>query len=319
MKINKHRLGGLSVILLLSNLLYPQDNIAAAEEGLFTGSSKDIVAYIDVRINTITDVDGRPSLQTRREKYPVLYTDFGGRCEFFLKNPRQDITRGSRLTERVYFKDVTAIRAFKGVPVSSDQFGLNVYVGDKSYLVRKWSGMAALKDVRGGDCSNVRDEDLSYAWPVLYFKVITGNKTVQWLEADLTNIVEFGYDRRKGILLYENIMKNYTKQPALKEERGKSFQQLKAEAQERAERRAQEQKQLASDKDDDMVLQERAREFRANLTEGDASHCGLVIEVKSKVVKVQTTVGEYWLKREQLYPTGSKPCNFLNGVYQEPE
>jgi hypothetical protein len=310
----------ISILLLLANYIV-LENVNAADAGMaFTGSSKDVVAYVNVRLNTITGTDGSPRLQSRQEKYPVLYADFGGRCEFFLKNPRQDITRGSRLSERVYFKDVTAIRAFKGVSVGSEQFGLNVYVGNKSYPVRKWTGMAALrKDISGGDCSNISDENLSYAWPVLHFKVITGRKTVEWLEADLTNIVEFTYDRRKGRLLYETILKNYKKEPSLKEERSKSFQQLKAEAQERADRRTQEQKELSSNKPDAPLLVENVEAFRANLSEGDDSHCGLVIEVKSKVVKVQTVSGVHWLKRKQLYPAGSKPCNFLNGVYQEPE
>ncbi len=317
MNIISKQLGGFAILVLAHIAVLISTNAVAA--GVFTGTSKDIIAYLYVRVNTMTAVDGSPSLQSTVEKYPVLYADFGGRCEYFLKKTRQDITRGSRLSERVYFKDVTAIRAFKGVPVSSDRFGLNISVGNKTYQVRKWSGMAALsKDIRGGDCSNIRNEDVSYTWPVLHFKVISRYRTVQWIEADLTNIVEFAYDRRRGRKLYEAIAKDDKKESTLKQERSKSFQQLKAEAQERAERRAQEQKQPGADMSVELLSDELINEFRASLAEGDDSHCGLIIEVRNKVVKVQTASGEYWLKRKQLYPADSRPCNFVGGIYQEP-
>jgi len=58
--------------------------------------------------------------------------------------------------------------------------------------------------------------------------------------------------------------------------------------------------------------------FRRNVNAGDDSHCGLVIEVKRPLVKIQTMVGEHWLKIVQTYPAGMASCNFINGVYQDP-
>lgn len=57
--------------------------------------------------------------------------------------------------------------------------------------------------------------------------------------------------------------------------------------------------------------------FRPTLKVGDETHCGLVIEVKKPIIKVQTMAGEKWLKINQIYRAGSAPCNFVNGVYQE--
>ena len=58
--------------------------------------------------------------------------------------------------------------------------------------------------------------------------------------------------------------------------------------------------------------------FRAELSEGQDSHCGLIVEVKDKIVNVQTMAGLMFIKRDQLYPVGSAPCKFYNNVYQPP-
>ena len=60
------------------------------------------------------------------------------------------------------------------------------------------------------------------------------------------------------------------------------------------------------------------RDFRANLAAGDISHCGLVIEAGGAVVKLQTIVGEHWLKTSQIYPENAASCRFVNNVYQDP-
>lgn len=57
--------------------------------------------------------------------------------------------------------------------------------------------------------------------------------------------------------------------------------------------------------------------WRKTVQLGTESHCGMVIEVKPPLVKVQTIAGEKWFKTSQLYPSGHRSCNFLNGVYQE--
>lgn len=43
-------------------------------------------------------------------------------------------------------------------------------------------------------------------------------------------------------------------------------------------------------------LRMRTAQFRQSLQPGDESHCGLVVEVKKPLVKLQTMIGEYWLR-----------------------
>ncbi len=48
--------------------------------------------------------------------------------------------------------------------------------------------------------------------------------------------------------------------------------------------------------------------WQKTLKTGDESNCGLVIEVKRPIAKIQTASGERWLKVEQLYPHGTQAC-----------
>lgn len=57
-----------------------------------------------------------------------------------------------------------------------------------------------------------------------------------------------------------------------------------------------------------LQLEQRAVAFRKSLNTGDESNCGLVIEVKRPIAKIQTESGEHWLKVEQLYPQGTQAC-----------
>ncbi|WP_462167604.1 hypothetical protein [Pseudoalteromonas sp. GB43] len=66
------------------------------------------------------------------------------------------------------------------------------------------------------------------------------------------------------------------------------------------------------------AFQARVQSFRANLAEGDSSHCGLVVEVKEKIVRIESIEGLKYIKINQLYPKGSAPCEFYNGVYHSP-
>ena len=61
-----------------------------------------------------------------------------------------------------------------------------------------------------------------------------------------------------------------------------------------------------------------AEAFRSKLAVGDETHCGMVVELKTPIVKLQTPAGEKWLKIAQVYRAGSAPCNFANGAYVEP-
>ncbi|QSV45408.1 WG repeat-containing protein [Geobacter benzoatilyticus] len=51
---------------------------------------------------------------------------------------------------------------------------------------------------------------------------------------------------------------------------------------------------------------------------GDLTHCGMVIEVKPPIIKIQTMIGERWMKLDQIHPPNTVDCIFRNGVYQEP-
>jgi len=62
-----------------------------------------------------------------------------------------------------------------------------------------------------------------------------------------------------------------------------------------------------------------ASTWRKHLTLGSDTHCGMVVEMKPPLAKVQTMIGEIWFRSEQLWPPGSKDCHFVNGVYQEME
>jgi TPR repeat protein len=64
--------------------------------------------------------------------------------------------------------------------------------------------------------------------------------------------------------------------------------------------------------------EEATNAFRNSLKVGDDSHCGLVIEVKPPIARIQTMIGEIWLKVEQLHPRGTQSCRFHNGVYVDP-
>lgn len=61
-----------------------------------------------------------------------------------------------------------------------------------------------------------------------------------------------------------------------------------------------------------------AARWRSSIKEGTDTHCGMVIEKRPTIAKVQTLIGEYWFKLEQLFQPGAAPCHFINRVYQEP-
>jgi hypothetical protein len=59
--------------------------------------------------------------------------------------------------------------------------------------------------------------------------------------------------------------------------------------------------------------------WRKHLALGSDTHCGMVVEMRPPLAKVQTMIGEMWFRSEQLWPPGTKDCHFLNGVYQDAE
>jgi hypothetical protein len=71
-------------------------------------------------------------------------------------------------------------------------------------------------------------------------------------------------------------------------------------------------------KNQEAAKKKRQQQFLSKLKVGDDVHCGMVIEIKSPVVKVQTMIGEKWFKVQQLFPKGEASCKFYNGEYVEP-
>ncbi|VAW76832.1 hypothetical protein MNBD_GAMMA12-2586 [hydrothermal vent metagenome] len=58
--------------------------------------------------------------------------------------------------------------------------------------------------------------------------------------------------------------------------------------------------------------------FRRKLKVGDYSHCGLVVAVNKPVAKLQTAMGEHWLRIDKLYPKRAMPCKFVDNKYIDP-
>jgi len=50
--------------------------------------------------------------------------------------------------------------------------------------------------------------------------------------------------------------------------------------------------------------------FREHISEGEDTNCGFVVDVKSKVVLVQTATQPRWFKKDDLYLPAAKTCTF---------
>ncbi len=50
--------------------------------------------------------------------------------------------------------------------------------------------------------------------------------------------------------------------------------------------------------------------LREHLYEGADTHCGFVIEVRDKVVLLQTATQTRWFRKNDLYPAGLRACNY---------
>lgn len=57
--------------------------------------------------------------------------------------------------------------------------------------------------------------------------------------------------------------------------------------------------------------------WRKKISPGSDTHCGMAIETKAPLLKVQTSIGEKWFKLAQVYPKGEKQCVFKDGEYVE--
>jgi hypothetical protein len=68
----------------------------------------------------------------------------------------------------------------------------------------------------------------------------------------------------------------------------------------------------------DQAREAAANDFRSKLGIGDETHCGMVVEMKLPIVKVQSPAGEKWLKLAQLFPPGAIPCQYVKASRAEP-
>lgn len=66
------------------------------------------------------------------------------------------------------------------------------------------------------------------------------------------------------------------------------------------------------------LVEKRYSDFRKSIASGNDTHCGMVIEVKRPLIKIQTLIGEKWFKLEQLFPSNTRTCRFVNGIYSDP-
>lgn len=89
--------------------------------------------------------------------------------------------------------------------------------------------------------------------------------------------------------------------------------QLEAQRQQQLQARKAEEQEIARNR----VL---TQAFRKSLKVGTETHCGLVLSINGPVAVVQAPapIGQYGLKIDQLYPAGLAPCQFYNGIYQDP-
>ena len=76
--------------------------------------------------------------------------------------------------------------------------------------------------------------------------------------------------------------------------------------------------EIAEQKQQELKAKKRSQDFRAKLKVGDKTHCGMVMEIKMPLIKIQTVVGDKWFKVDKIYPPGEANCRFVNGVYEEP-
>ncbi len=63
----------------------------------------------------------------------------------------------------------------------------------------------------------------------------------------------------------------------------------------------------------------RVKAFRKSLSEGDVSHCGLVVNVRDKLAQVQTMNGLHFILINQIYPDSLATCLIRNNIYQPPK
>jgi TPR repeat protein len=75
---------------------------------------------------------------------------------------------------------------------------------------------------------------------------------------------------------------------------------------------------IAEQKHRELKAKKRNQDFRAKLKAGDNTHCGMVIEIRRPLLKIQTMAGDKWFKVDKIFPPGEANCRFVNDVYEEP-
>lgn len=57
----------------------------------------------------------------------------------------------------------------------------------------------------------------------------------------------------------------------------------------------------------------------ANLSLGDETHCGMVIQLRDELAEVQTIAGSRWFRQRDLFAVDRVECRFFNGQYVAPD
>lgn len=124
-------------------------------------------------------------------------------------------------------------------------------------------------------------------------------------------IGKYADDREQVILQQQERINNAVKEAYIKEYNDRlSFQAWQLSQLDRVKRMELEGPKPPTE------FQKKIIEFRSQIKLGDESHCGMIIEVKQPLVKIQSIIGERWFKIEQIYPAHGAPCNFVNNKYQ---
>jgi hypothetical protein len=112
----------------------------------------------------------------------------------------------------------------------------------------------------------------------------------------------------------ERIRSSQEKESArIAQEKGKEAARVAQQVQDRKSREARDAQERLSQQQRDAD----AAKFRKKLAVGDETHCGMVIERKDPIVKIQTMAGEKWLRTNRIFPPGAHGCRFYNGQYED--
>lgn len=164
--------------------------------------------------------------------------------------------------------------------------------------------------------------DLRGVLPVMHRDPVSGQSTQSYVRT--SNIADYRVipsDQLEAAIaesreLNAKYLANKQIEEKQQAEREEKERHLAAERRERALEKERQEKLAQAELEKHKL--KAAELFRQQAQPGDESHCGLIIEMKRPIAKVQLAQGEVWMKVSQLYPVGEATCHFVNGRYMEP-